>query len=71
MKVRFHHEAQRFASYKDENAATFDVEMGAVPRVGDHIEFPLWYFPYPCAVERVTWPLHDGIPADVVVTVSS
>jgi hypothetical protein len=49
-----------------------DHEMSVVPRVGDRVEFSTPDgTPVAFEVTEVTWVLHDVIPADVVVTVSS
>ena len=49
-----------------------DHEMSAVPRRGDAVELTAADgSPIPLVVDQVTWPLHEVIPADVVITLVS
>lgn len=69
-KVRFIHAAGEFEEGGSDSH--FDVELvNAVPRVGEYIEFPQWFYQYGCEVTEVHWMLGDESPADIVVLVES
>lgn len=52
-----------------EESRVQDHEMVAVPRIGDIVELSLPDgSPIPFAVDKVTWAVHEVIPADVVIT---